>query len=140
MIRTLKSEEGITLIELMASLAILSIVILLVGSVHIFGQTQFINQTERASQSNDLRYSLSLVSRDVRQAGLVVKDHENETYTIGPTRILSKNLTYLEIMNLLHRRVNNGHIFHSGFLFIWLDLRLVFQRGGPSCSYEIPFQ
>jgi len=84
MIRTLKSEEGITLIELMASLAILSIVILLVGSVHIFGQTQFINQTETASQSNDLRYSLSLVSRDVRQAGLVVKDHENETYTIGP--------------------------------------------------------
>ena len=84
MIRTLKSEEGITLIELMASLAILSIVILLVGSVHIFGQTQFINQTETASQSNDLRYSLSLVSRDVRQAGLVVKDHENETYIIGP--------------------------------------------------------
>lgn len=66
--RYLKNEEGITLVELLASLAILSIVIILVGSVHIFGQTQFVSQTESASQSNDLRHSLTLVSRDVRQA------------------------------------------------------------------------
>lgn len=71
MMSRLKAEEGITLVELLASIAILSIVILLVGSVHIFGQTQFISQTETASQSNDLRYSLSLVSSDIRQAGIV---------------------------------------------------------------------
>ena len=78
----LKAEEGITLVELLASIAILSIVILLVGSVHIFGQTQFISQTETASQSNDLRYSLSLVSRDIRQAG-VVEEIAERTYLVG---------------------------------------------------------
>lgn len=78
----LKAEEGITLVELLASIAILSIVILLVGSVHIFGQTQFISQTETASQSNDLRYSLSLVSRDIRQAGSV-KINEDLSYEVG---------------------------------------------------------
>lgn len=82
MIRRLKSEEGITLVELLASIAILSIVILLAGSVHIFGQTQFISQTETASQSNDLRYSLSLVSRDVRQAG-AVEINEDLSYQVG---------------------------------------------------------
>jgi Tfp pilus assembly protein PilW len=82
MISRLKTEEGITLVELLASIAILSIVILLVGSVHIFGQTQFISQTETAIQSNDLRYSLSLVSRDVRQAG-VVEEIGEKTYMVG---------------------------------------------------------
>lgn len=75
-----KSEEGFTLVELLASIALLSVVILLVGSVHIFGQSQFINQTESASQSNDLRYSLSVLSRDVRRAGSVEKD--GNTYTV----------------------------------------------------------
>lgn len=83
MISRLKAEEGITLVELLASIAILSLVILLVGSVHIFGQTQFISQTETASQSNDLRYSLSLVSRDVRQAG-TVNINEDLSYQVGP--------------------------------------------------------
>lgn len=82
MISRLKTEEGITLVELLASIAILSIVILLVGSVHIFGQTQFISQTETAIQSNDLRFSLSLVSRDVRQAG-IVEDIDESTYVVG---------------------------------------------------------
>ncbi|MCC5890395.1 MAG: prepilin-type N-terminal cleavage/methylation domain-containing protein [Alkalibacterium sp.] len=68
MVNRLKREDGLTLVELLASLAILSVVILLVGSVHIFGQTQFISQTESAGQSNDLRYSLTVISRDVRQA------------------------------------------------------------------------
>lgn len=82
MMSRLKAEEGITLVELLASITILSIVIMLVGSVHIFGQTQFISQTETASQSNDLRYSLSLVSSDIRQAG-VVEEIGEKTYMVG---------------------------------------------------------
>lgn len=77
-----KNDQGITLIELLASLAILSIVILLVGSVHIFGQRQFINQTESASQGNELRYSLSVMSREVRRAESVTWDEDSRTLTV----------------------------------------------------------
>lgn len=63
----LKSDRGVTLIELLSALAILSIVILLAGSVHIFGQRQFISQTESASQSNDMSYALSVISQDLRK-------------------------------------------------------------------------
>lgn len=72
--RWLKNDNGFTLIELLASIALLSVVILLGGSIHIFGQSQFINQTESARQSNDLRYSLSVISRDVRMADSVSSD------------------------------------------------------------------
>lgn len=85
MIKLIKKDEGITLIELLASIALLSIVILLVGSFHIFGQTQFINQTESASQSNDLRYSLSVISRDVRRA---------EVVTVEGTTLKADDITY----------------------------------------------
>lgn len=77
-----KNDQGITLVELLASLAILSIVIILVGSVHIFGQRQFIYQTESASQGNELRYSLSVMSREVRRAESVTWDEESRTLTV----------------------------------------------------------
>ncbi len=74
-----KKDDGITLVELLASIAILSVVIILVGSVHIFGQRQFINQTESASQANDLSYSLSVMSRELRKqdSGSVTVEGKN---------------------------------------------------------------
>lgn len=83
MIRLFKKDDGITLVELLASIALLSVVILLVGSVHIFGQTHFINQTESASQSNDIQYSLSVISRDVRRAETAVFNEEKKELTAG---------------------------------------------------------
>ncbi|GAB2491375.1 hypothetical protein GCM10008929_14420 [Alkalibacterium psychrotolerans] len=98
MLKFLKNEDGITLVELLASLVILSVVILLVGSVHIFGQTQFISQTESAGQANDLRYSLTLVSRDIRQA-------EEISFESGELKL--DGLTYTHSGNALRR---NGEV------------------------------
>ncbi|MFL2098712.1 PilW family protein [Marinilactibacillus psychrotolerans] len=67
MIKFKKSENGFTLIELLATLAILSLVIILAGSIHIFGQKQFIQQSEQVSQINDLRYIMASIERDIRQ-------------------------------------------------------------------------
>lgn len=82
-----RKDDGMTLVELIASLAILSVVIILVGSVHIFGQRQFINQTESASQANDLSYSLSVMSRELRKAEFDSVTVGAETITVegGPT-------------------------------------------------------
>lgn len=60
-------ETGITLVELLAAISILSIVILLAGSVHMFGQRQFINQTKSASQENDISYALTVITTDLRK-------------------------------------------------------------------------
>lgn len=62
-----QSDRGITLVELLASLAIFSVVILLAGSVNIFGQKQFKEQTESASQANDMSYAVSVMSQELRK-------------------------------------------------------------------------
>lgn len=63
----LKNESGITLIELLAALSLLMVVILLAGSVHMFGQRHFRSQTESASQANNISYALSVMSSDLRR-------------------------------------------------------------------------
>lgn len=65
--QVLKDESGITLVELLAALSILSVVIILAGSIHMFGQRQFISQTESASQANDLSHALTAMSSDLRK-------------------------------------------------------------------------
>ncbi|AZP03678.1 hypothetical protein EJN90_02760 [Jeotgalibaca ciconiae] len=62
----LVEEEGMTLVELLASLTLLSVVILLVGSIHIFGQKQYVKQASEASQANELSAGLSSMSRELR--------------------------------------------------------------------------
>lgn len=61
-----KSEAGITLVELLAVLALLSIIIALVGSAHMFGQKQYRKQAAIASQSNELTIGLATMTRELR--------------------------------------------------------------------------
>lgn len=63
----MKDESGITLVELLAAISILSVVILLAGSIHLFGQRHFINQSESATQANDLSYAMTVMTRDLRK-------------------------------------------------------------------------
>jgi Tfp pilus assembly protein PilW len=56
-----------TLVELLASIALLSVVLSLVGAVHLFGQKQYLAQSYSARQSNDFAYTLSVISREVRK-------------------------------------------------------------------------
>lgn len=61
------NEAGITLVELLAALSILSVVIILAGSIHMFGQRQFISQTESASQANDFSYAMTVMTTELRK-------------------------------------------------------------------------
>lgn len=63
----LRNESGMTLIELLASIALLSVVLSLVGAVHMFGQKQYLTQSYSAGQSNDFAYTMSVISREVRK-------------------------------------------------------------------------
>lgn len=64
---SLRNESGMTLVELLASIALLSVVLSLVGAVHLFGQKQYLTQSYSARQSNDFAYTLSVISREVRK-------------------------------------------------------------------------
>lgn len=64
----IKNNQGFTLVELLAVLGLMSIVIVLMSSAHIFGQKQFVNQTEEVNQQSDARYIANLVAKDIRKA------------------------------------------------------------------------
>lgn len=96
----IKNEAGITLVELLATLSILSIVILLAGSIHMFGQRQFINQTESAEIANDLSYALNIMSSDLRRQSLnnvsidsneiYIKKNEQDEFSPNPTYFINE--------------------------------------------------
>ena len=68
----LRNEAGFTLVELLASLAVLSLIIGLIGSVTMFGLKQYDQQVYVAEQSNDYAYALTVLSKEVRSAEEVV--------------------------------------------------------------------
>lgn len=74
------SESGITLVELLAVLAIMSVVIVLAGAVHMFGQTQFRAQTDSASQNNDYSYAMTVMTSDLRKIPL---SNVSDTISLG---------------------------------------------------------
>ncbi len=79
-----KNEKGMTLIELLAALALMSIIIALIGSAHIFGQKQYRNQTEEINYQEQVRYVMATITKEIRstEADQVSVISENEI-TIG---------------------------------------------------------
>lgn len=65
------NEAGFTLVELLASLALLSIVIGLIGSVTMFGLKQYEKQTNSVAEANDFAYALTVLSKEIRAAETV---------------------------------------------------------------------
>ncbi|WP_182200445.1 PilW family protein [Paraliobacillus salinarum] len=61
-----KEQKGITLVELLAVLSLMSIIIMLVGSAMMFGQKQYKNQTEIIEQQDQVRYVMATLTKEIR--------------------------------------------------------------------------
>ena len=72
------SEKGVTLVELLAALTILSIVMLLVSSVHLFAQNQMHSQSNDIQIQSDERLAMNLITKEIRRAQTVEVKNPNE--------------------------------------------------------------
>lgn len=81
-----KNEKGVTLVELLAALALLSIIMLLASSVHLFGQNQMTLQTKQIENQSDDRIAIKLIIKEIRKAQTVEVKSVN-TLTINGTDI-----------------------------------------------------
>lgn len=68
MMKSMKNERGYSLVELFISLAILSLIVILVTSIQLFGQKQVTNQNERANLQAEVRLALNVVTKEIRGA------------------------------------------------------------------------
>ncbi|WP_163578702.1 PilW family protein [Gracilibacillus thailandensis] len=55
-----------TLVELLTTITLLSIVLALIGSIHLFSQKQFIHQSEQVNQQSEIRNAITEISRQIR--------------------------------------------------------------------------
>ncbi|RKL65919.1 hypothetical protein CR203_17760 [Salipaludibacillus neizhouensis] len=68
MMSILKNDRGLSLIELLVSVSLLSMILLIVTSIQLFGQNQFMNQTEHVDSQADVRYAMNDIQRKIRSA------------------------------------------------------------------------
>lgn len=71
MIKKLKNDKGITLVELLSVIAIGGIVMVLIMSILSNGQKQYSSQTADAEQLNDLRFVAKVITKEIRKADKV---------------------------------------------------------------------
>ena len=83
----LAREDGVTLVELLVTAAVMAIVTAAVMSVWIRGQTESDTITSRGNDLNDMRVAMQLMTKDLRQAGAVHTDTAStvdvDTYVNG---------------------------------------------------------
>jgi prepilin-type N-terminal cleavage/methylation domain-containing protein len=60
------NQRGVTLVELLTTITLLSIVLALIGSIHLFSQKQFIHQSEQVNQQSEIRNAITEISRQIR--------------------------------------------------------------------------
>ena len=65
------NEKGVTLIELLAALSLLSIILLLASSVHLLGLKQSSSQTSEIQNQSNVRLAMNIITREIRKASTV---------------------------------------------------------------------
>jgi prepilin-type N-terminal cleavage/methylation domain-containing protein len=73
-----KSNKGVTLIELLAALSLLSIIIVLASSLQIFSQKQTKNQTTEIQNQSNLRLAINVITKEIRSADSVKVPNNNQ--------------------------------------------------------------
>jgi len=79
----IRNERGITLVELLGALALMSIILLLIGSVHLFGQRQFRDQSADINSQEQVRYVMSQITSDIRAVTIDQVDDTEGVLELG---------------------------------------------------------
>jgi prepilin-type N-terminal cleavage/methylation domain-containing protein len=102
----IKSERGVTLVELLAAISLLSIVLLLASSVHLFGQKQMNFQSDEVQKQSQERLAANLITKEIRKAKTVeVKNpnqltvNDTDTYKLEGTTIKKNNEEFMTKIN-----------------------------------------
>lgn len=97
----LQNQRGVTLVELLAAITLLSIVLLLIGNVHISGQKQYIKQSEQVEKQSTVRYATNVITRNIRRSNnITVSENElsidSDKYKLVKEKIMKNNHIFVE--------------------------------------------
>jgi prepilin-type N-terminal cleavage/methylation domain-containing protein len=81
---TCEDQKGVTLVELLAVLALVCTVMLLISNVHLFGQKQFSSQSKQVQHESNVRYAMNVITREIRTS-------PPQTISVSNNRIETSN-------------------------------------------------
>ena len=70
--KLLKSNRGLTLVELLAVIVLISLVFVLVNSMHLFGLKQYDVQSKDIDHQSQVRLAMNVLTKEIRKADSVV--------------------------------------------------------------------
>ena len=79
----MKNNKGLTLVEVLVVLALLSMVILLINSVQLFGAKQLANQSQDAQNQANVRLAVNIISKEIRMSDPKNVGESNGVLTIN---------------------------------------------------------
>jgi prepilin-type N-terminal cleavage/methylation domain-containing protein len=85
----IKNNRGVTLIEILCALALVSMVLLLANSVNIFGLKQVSEQTSDINNQSNVRLAINIITNEIRSAQNV--NVSNNILTINNTDVYKLN-------------------------------------------------
>ena len=80
--RKVFNQKGLTLVEVLAIIAIMSVLLIILSNIQLTCKEQYTMQTEKNNQLTDLSYTLKVITKDIRKSGKAPQISGN-THTIG---------------------------------------------------------
>lgn len=143
MIRQLHNEKGITLVELLAVIIIISLLIGLISSTQLFGARQYNNQIKKTNQLYDITYAMKIITKDIRKSNTFEAPNTNEiildgveykfdqskevifkngnalvnnvrTFEVRPSENNEGSTWKIEIINLVNKKVETEIVIRKG--------------------------
>ncbi|MEH7276290.1 PilW family protein [Neobacillus vireti] len=113
-----KCEKGVTLVELLAALALISIIVLLASSIHLFGQKQMTVQSKEIQNQSDERLAMNIITKEIRKAQSVevvaatnqLIINSTDVYTLVGTIIKKNGTTFLSNISKFEARLANKQL------------------------------
>lgn len=77
------NEKGFTLVEVLATLLLVSLISILASSIHLFAQKQTNTQMEEIHIHSNERITMRLIKSEIRKAEKIETNHPNELIING---------------------------------------------------------
>ncbi|WEG11457.1 prepilin-type N-terminal cleavage/methylation domain-containing protein [Pullulanibacillus sp. KACC 23026] len=96
----MSGNQGLTLVEVMATLVILSIVLVMITSIHLLGLKEYNVQSQNLKNQDNVRLAMSLLTKQIRSVDLSDLTVDENNTPANPydnsLKFVKENVTYKE--------------------------------------------
>ncbi|MCH1626577.1 prepilin-type N-terminal cleavage/methylation domain-containing protein [Ferdinandcohnia quinoae] len=129
----IRNNKGVTLVEVIVVVALLSMVLLLINAVNIFGHKQLSNQSSHIENQSNARLAINILTKEIRSAKTVnVLDNvltinDSDTYTLDDYSIMKNDNVLISNIYELKIKMQNNKI----------NLKVTSNEGGNQHSISL---